>query len=124
MTTAPLSARFIPNPTPCGRLRRQFLWEVGGGFAGLGHSGIVSFTPLAGAALLLLFGLVWFVPNSMEMLWRHDPALPSPYPDQPVTPARRFFWRPTRLQAALYGVLCIVAVLALSNLKPFIYFQF
>jgi Protein of unknown function (DUF1501) len=28
-------SRFIPNPTPCGRSRREFLWEVGGGFAGL-----------------------------------------------------------------------------------------
>jgi hypothetical protein len=27
--------RFIPNRTPCGRTRREFLWEVGGGFAGL-----------------------------------------------------------------------------------------
>jgi hypothetical protein len=28
-------SRFIPNPTPCGRTRREFLWQVGGGFAGL-----------------------------------------------------------------------------------------
>lgn len=27
--------RFIPNPTPCGENRREFLWQVGGGFAGL-----------------------------------------------------------------------------------------
>jgi hypothetical protein len=27
--------RYIANPTPCGRTRREFLWEVGGGFAGL-----------------------------------------------------------------------------------------
>ncbi len=27
--------RFIPNPMPCGRTRREFLWQVGGGFAGL-----------------------------------------------------------------------------------------
>jgi hypothetical protein len=27
--------RFIPNRTPCGRTRREFLWQVGGGFAGL-----------------------------------------------------------------------------------------
>jgi hypothetical protein len=27
--------RFISNPTPCRRTRREFLWEVGGGFAGL-----------------------------------------------------------------------------------------
>jgi hypothetical protein len=30
-----ISTRFIPNPTPCGRSRREFLWQVGGGFAGL-----------------------------------------------------------------------------------------
>src|SRR6266849_4230502 len=29
------STRFAPNRTPCGRTRREFLWEVGGGFAGL-----------------------------------------------------------------------------------------
>src|SRR6266852_791504 len=29
------SQRFVPNPTPCGRTRREFLWEVAGGFAGL-----------------------------------------------------------------------------------------
>jgi len=28
-------SRFIPNQTPCGRTRREFLWQVGGGFAGL-----------------------------------------------------------------------------------------
>ncbi len=27
--------RFQPNITPCGRTRREFLWQVGGGFAGL-----------------------------------------------------------------------------------------
>ncbi|MFN0055606.1 MAG: DUF1501 domain-containing protein [Planctomycetales bacterium] len=32
--TAPAS-RFTPNHTPCGRTRREFLWETGGGFAGL-----------------------------------------------------------------------------------------
>jgi hypothetical protein len=31
----PNMTRFIPNPTPCGRSRREFLWQVGGGFAGL-----------------------------------------------------------------------------------------
>jgi hypothetical protein len=30
-----MSSRFIANPTPCGRSRREFLWQVGGGFAGL-----------------------------------------------------------------------------------------
>lgn len=34
MTPAETS-RYIPNRTPCGRTRRQFLWQAGGGFAGL-----------------------------------------------------------------------------------------
>ncbi len=98
--------------------------NMAGGLVGLGHSAVVSFSPLAAATLLLLFGLVWFMPNSMELMWRHDPALPSPYDNQPVKPAKFLSWKPTRWNAAAYGLLCIVAVLALSNLKPFIYFQF
>ncbi len=29
------ASRFIPNQTPCGNTRREFLWQAGGGFAGL-----------------------------------------------------------------------------------------
>lgn len=28
-------SRFIPNHTPCGQTRREFLWQAGGGFTGL-----------------------------------------------------------------------------------------
>ena len=34
--------RFRPNVTPCGRTRREFLWQVGGGFAGLGLLDLLS----------------------------------------------------------------------------------
>ncbi|HJT44583.1 MAG TPA: MBOAT family O-acyltransferase [Rhizomicrobium sp.] len=95
-----------------------------GGLLGLGDSAVVRFSPLAAVALTLLFGLVWLMPNAMEMMWRYRPALPSPYADQPVTQAQRFSWAPTPRNAFAYGLLCIMAVLALSNLKPFIYFQF
>ena len=98
--------------------------NVAAGLVGGGHSSVVSFSPLAAVTLLLLAIIVWFMPNSMEMMWKHWPALPSPYADQPVEPARRLSWSPTPLNAAAYGLLCIIAVLALSNLKPFIYFQF
>ncbi|MBI3414432.1 MAG: DUF1501 domain-containing protein [Verrucomicrobia bacterium] len=37
-----MRSRFIPNPTPCGRTRREFLWEVGAGFAGLGLIDLLS----------------------------------------------------------------------------------
>ena len=98
--------------------------DVVSGLIGGGHSAVVSFSPLAAGTLLLLSVIVWFMPNSMELMWKHWPALPSPYPGQPVGPARRLSWSPTPLNAAVYGLLCILAVLALSNLKPFIYFQF
>ena len=42
MATETGCSRFIPNPTPCGRSRREFLWEVGGGFAGLGLIDLLS----------------------------------------------------------------------------------
>ena len=31
-----IDSRFIPNHTPCGQTRREFLWQAGAGFAGLG----------------------------------------------------------------------------------------
>ena len=35
-------SRFTPNHTPCGRTRREFLWEVGGGFAGVALADMLS----------------------------------------------------------------------------------
>jgi hypothetical protein len=47
-------SRFVPNRTPCGRTRREFLWQVGGGFAGLALIDLLSssgfFTGRASAA--------------------------------------------------------------------------
>ena len=36
----------------------------------------------------------------------------------------RFAWVPSRKSAVAFGLLCIAGLLALSNLSPFIYFQF
>ena len=48
------TSRFRPNHTPCGRTRREFLWQVGGGFAGLGLIDLLTrdgfFASKAGAA--------------------------------------------------------------------------
>jgi len=47
-------SRFIPNPTPCGRTRREFLWQAGGGFASLPLIDLLTrdgfFDSVAGAA--------------------------------------------------------------------------
>jgi hypothetical protein len=42
--------RFIPNPTPCHRTRREFLWQVGGGFAGLALIDLLTRDGFFGAA--------------------------------------------------------------------------
>ncbi len=42
--------RFIPNPTPCGRSRREFLWQMGGGFAGVALADLLSRSGVAHAA--------------------------------------------------------------------------
>ncbi len=97
--------------------------SVFGGLVGQGRSHIVTVSPLALAALAALFALVWFAPNSMEMTWKYRPALP-PGTDTGLGDPGRLAWRPTPAQAVAYGVLSIAAVLALSNLSPFIYFQF
>ncbi|MBV9539661.1 MAG: hypothetical protein JO167_00195, partial [Alphaproteobacteria bacterium] len=88
-----------------------------------GGAHLVTFSPLAAVALVALFAIVWLAPNSMEITWRFRPALP-PASETELRDPGWLAWRPTRRQAIAYGVLCIVAVLALSNLSPFIYFQF
>jgi hypothetical protein len=35
-------SRFSPNQTPCGQTRREFLWQVGGGFAGVALADLLS----------------------------------------------------------------------------------
>ena len=40
--------RFIPNPTPCGQSRREFLWQVGSGFAGLALIDLLTASGFAG----------------------------------------------------------------------------
>src|SRR6186997_2391000 len=46
-----IMSRFIPNRTPCGRTRREFLWQVGGGFAGLALADLMTSEALAASPL-------------------------------------------------------------------------
>ena len=93
------------------------------GLVGFGHSHLVTFSPLAVVALAAMFGIVWLAPNSMEITWAFRPAL-SPERNYMPKSAGWLAWQPNIRNALLYAVLCIVGVLALSNLSPFIYFQF
>ncbi|MDE2492478.1 MAG: MBOAT family protein [Alphaproteobacteria bacterium] len=89
-----------------------------------GQSSLITFSPLAASALVALFAIVWFAPNSMEMTWSYRPALDPPKGTSTVRQIRLLRWQPSRATAVTFGLVCIAAVLALSNLSPFIYFQF
>jgi D-alanyl-lipoteichoic acid acyltransferase DltB (MBOAT superfamily) len=85
---------------------------------------LISISPLAIAALATLFLLVWFAPNSMEITWKMRPALEPSATSIPIRDIGRLAWLPSRRSAIAFGLLSIAGLLALSNLSPFIYFQF
>ena len=94
------------------------------GLAGAGgNSHLLTFGPLAAGALATLFALIWLTPNSMEITWRLKPALETRYRDAGLR-ATRWQWKPNTATAIVFGLLFVVSVMALSNLSPFIYFQF
>lgn len=91
------------------------------GMLGMGGSS----TLLAGrddavVLLVVLTGVVLFAPNSMEMLRHVRPALNMPA----AAPPRWLAWRPTPTAATLCAVTFVVSLLAIWNLRPFIYFEF
>src|SRR5215213_4576940 len=45
-------SRYVPNRTPCGQTRREFLWQVGGGFAGLALTDLMAADATASSPLV------------------------------------------------------------------------
>src|SRR5262249_20646831 len=74
---------------------------------------LISFSPLAAAALIALGLLVWVAPNSMEITWRMRPALAPSASSIPVRDIGRFAWLPSRRSAVAFGLLAIAGLLAL-----------
>jgi hypothetical protein len=64
-----------------------------------------------------LLALVWFAPNSQQLLAKHEPALHD-------VAAGRFAWQPTSRWAVAIAILFVISVLHLSQITEFIYFQF
>ncbi|MDH3286795.1 MAG: MBOAT family protein [Betaproteobacteria bacterium] len=73
--------------------------------------------------ILLCFIIVWFMPNTQQIMGGHRPALALPA-DVPTAGDRWWQWRPTWAWLA-FGVLAAVwGMLSISGLSEFIYFQF
>jgi alginate O-acetyltransferase complex protein AlgI len=69
-------------------------------------------------ALILCATVVWFFPNSQEILADHQPALAS------VTTNSRIRWRPTLLWTVLIALSLFKAMLDMGQVSEFLYFQF
>ena len=93
--------------------------QVLGGMVGLRGIG----EGLPRTALLqiaLLFAIVWFAPNTQQIMSRYEPALGRAI----VNPYRRLIWHPATGWALAAGTLGALGILALGGTTEFLYFQF
>lgn len=70
---------------------------------------------------IILVGMliVWFMPNTQEIMHRFSPAF-----DTSTIKNKWLAWRPSRTFVALHVLIALVALLSFSKLSPFLYFQF
>ena len=72
--------------------------------------------------LLLLFGIVWLLPNTQQVMQRYRPALNV----RPLSgrAANFFVWRPNAVGVCAIALLALGSILSLSKISVFLYFQF
>ena len=112
-------------------------WQILAGMAG-GHGLMPEVSDLAmfddkKAAIWLASGLaiVWLMPNSLQIMKRYRPAadlrafLAAPPPSfLPWSNGMTMTWRLTPVWAVFSGVAAAAALLGISKISPFLYFQF
>ena len=74
---------------------------------------------------LLLFVIIWFLPNVSQFMWHYQPALNTVYKGK-ITKAKLWRWKPNIIWGLLIGIIIFIALLQLFSLKPveFLYFNF
>jgi alginate O-acetyltransferase complex protein AlgI len=70
--------------------------------------------------LIILLGMVWFAPNTQQILGAYRPALDAPA----AAPRRWLAWTPNGRWLCVHLVLAVWAIAAISQLSEFLYFQF
>jgi alginate O-acetyltransferase complex protein AlgI len=74
--------------------------------------------------LLLMFIVTWGLPNVQQLLHRHRPAIET-YPGEIAAPRwRRLSWAPTTAWAVVASVFFVAALINLSRVSEFLYYQF
>jgi D-alanyl-lipoteichoic acid acyltransferase DltB (MBOAT superfamily) len=70
--------------------------------------------------LAILLAIVWFTPNTQQIMNQYEPALGRAIPN----PYARLSWRPASAWALACGALAALGVLGLGGTTEFLYFQF
>jgi D-alanyl-lipoteichoic acid acyltransferase DltB (MBOAT superfamily) len=76
--------------------------------------------PAARNYLLAGLLIVWLAPNTQQIMQRFRPALDMPA-GMLLT---RLLWRPSYKWAAVHALILLLGLMSISELSPFIYFQF
>ncbi len=82
------------------------------------------FQNLKGAWLIPLFLIIWCMPNTQQLMARCRPALNFDTLEQTPSHLQWIAWKPSRLWAALGGAIAVIALLNLSRVSEFLYYQF
>lgn len=72
------------------------------------------------AWIMMLSMLVWFAPNTQQIMSVYRPVLDMPTGDV----AKHFLWRPTRISVVLLWLLAFFAIGNIGKESAFLYFQF
>ena len=70
--------------------------------------------------LAILFAVVWFAPNTQQIMTRYEPALGRAI----ANPYAYLIWSPASRWAIVAGTVAALGVLALGGTTEFLYFQF
>ena len=69
--------------------------------------------------IIALLGIAWLMPNTQQLMARYAPAL-----ETVAAAPRRPSWRPSRGWAVAMGIFGAIAMLHLTQVSEFLYFQF
>jgi D-alanyl-lipoteichoic acid acyltransferase DltB (MBOAT superfamily) len=82
---------------------------------GLVRGGLINWT-------VILLAIVWFAPNTQQIMARFEPALGVPRDSAPAP--RWLLWRPAPLLGMLTAALAFAVIINLHQRSEFLYFQF
>jgi len=71
--------------------------------------------------MIILLAIVWFAPNTQQIMARFDPALGIPRDSEP---ARLLLWRPRPVLAMIGAGVAFAVIINLHRNSEFLYFQF